>query len=299
MANYSFKKEVEVFILSGGNRHKIDVGEVNFSQTFSEASYPVKTLHDQNRLFEGSVINKANPANFSFNFFAIAENDFSIVETLMLTVGTFDLFVKTAADIFKVTNCVITNGTFVIEKSRPLSIEIQGEGSRVLRGQTLQGSLQSRNTTKTYSIPQSLFTTINNTSRVYVVSHTLELQNDIEWTPYTTVNAALDVTTAGTTMYPSSFSLSKKILSGTIVEYLSDINTGDAQTWGKQAPIEIKAGNGLSGPNFRGFHFGPAQCSFTNRINSGNIFTQSYDWRMTQIPNNLGSFLRYVTDNDT
>ena len=32
MANYSFKKEVEVFILSGGNRYKLDIGEVNFKQ---------------------------------------------------------------------------------------------------------------------------------------------------------------------------------------------------------------------------------------------------------------------------
>ena len=87
MANYSFKKEVEVFILSGGNRYKLDVGEVSFSQTFSEVSYPVKTLHDQNRLFEGSVINRANPANFSFNFFAIAENDFSIVELSLIHIS--------------------------------------------------------------------------------------------------------------------------------------------------------------------------------------------------------------------
>ena len=74
------------------------------------------------------------------------------------------------------------------------------------------------------------------------------------------VNASVNATTAGTSMYPSSFSLSKKILAGTIVEYLTNINTGDAQTWGKQALIEIKAGNGLSDPDFRGFHFGPARC---------------------------------------
>ena len=299
MANYSFKKEVEVFILSGSNRYKLDIGEINFNQTFSEKSFPVKTLHAQNNVFEASSINRASPANFSFNFFAIVQDDFSIVETLMLNVSTFDLFVKTAADIFKITNCVITNGTFVIEKSRPLSIEVQGQGSRVLRGQSLTGSLQSRNATKTYTIPQSLITTINGTSVPYIISHTLELQNEIKWTPYTTVNGAIDASTASTSMYPSSFSLSKKILSGSIVEYLSNINTSDAQTWSKTAQIRIKAGNGLSGSSFRGFDFGPATCSFTNRVGTGNIFTQSYDWRMTQNPTSLGSVLKYVTDNDT
>ena len=295
MANYSFKKEVEVFIVSGGNRHKLDVGDITFSQTFSEKSYPAKSLHLQNNVFERSVINKANPANFSFNVLAIVEDDFNIVQTLMHSVSTFDLFVKTAADIFKIDNCVITNGTFVIEKSRPLSIDVQGQGSRVLRGQSLTGALQSRNSTKTYTIPQSLTTTINGTVVPFVISLTLELQNNIRWTPYTTVHDAISTTSASNSMYPSSFSLSKKILAGTIVEYLTNVNTGDAQTWGKQAPIEIKAGNGLSGSSFRGFHFGPAQCSFTNRINSGDIFTQSYDWRMIQNPT-LSSVLKYETD---
>ena len=299
MANYSFKKEVEVFILSGGNRYKLDVGDVNFNQTFSEKSYPVKTLHAQNNVFEASVINKAAPANFSFSFFAIAENDFSIVETLLLNVSTFDLFVKTAADIFKITNCVITNGTFVIEKSRPLSIEVQGQGSRVLRGQSLTGSLQSRNATKTYGIPQSVITTINGTSVPYIVSHTLELQNEIKWTRYATVNGAIGATTANSSMYPSSFSLSKKILSGSMVEYVSNTNASDTQTWSTSAQVVIKAGNGLSSSSFRGFHFGPATCSFTNRLNPGDVFTQSYDWRMTQNPTSLGSVLKYVTDNDT
>ena len=299
MANYSFKKEVEVFILSGGNRYKLDVGEVNFSQTFSEKSYPVKTLHTQTNVFESSTINKANPASFSFTFFAIVQNDFSIVETLMLNVSAFDLFIKTAADIFKITNCVITNGTFVIEKSRPLSIAVQGQGSRVLRGQSLTGSLQSRNATKTYTIPQSLTTTINGTTVPFIISHTLELQNDIKWTPYTTVNGALDANSASNSMYPSSFTLSKKILSGSMVEYLTNVNASDAQTWSKSASIRIKAGNGLSGSSFRGFDFGPATCSFTNRVNAGSIFTQSYDWRMTQNPTSLGDVLKYVTDNDT
>ena len=95
MANYSFKKEVEVFIVSGGNRYKIDVTDVEFSQAFKETSYPVKTLHSQTSVFEASAINTANPANFSFSFPAIVEADYTIIETLLLNVSQFDLFVKT------------------------------------------------------------------------------------------------------------------------------------------------------------------------------------------------------------
>ena len=79
MANYSFKKEAQVFIVSGGNRHKLDVSSINFSQTFAETSYPVKTLHAQTNVFEASVINRANPADFSFNLPALVEDDFDTI----------------------------------------------------------------------------------------------------------------------------------------------------------------------------------------------------------------------------
>jgi len=296
MPNYNFKKEVEVYIVSGTNRYQIDVSDVSFNQTFAEQSYTQKTLHAPTDFFEGSVVNKANPANFSFAVAAIEEGDFSILETLMLEVSTFDLFVKTPTDVFKVSGCVITNGTFVIEKSQPLSIEVQGEGSRVTRGESLTGTAQNRSATKTYNIPRKLICTINGTTVPYIVSVTLELQNDIAWAPWNTVNGALTATTANTTQYPSTFTIGKKILSGSITEYLTNINASEAQSWSTNATIEIKSGNGLTSSNFRGFHFGPASCSFTNRANPGNIFTHSYDWRMTENPSNLGDKLKYITD---
>ena len=110
-----------------------------------------------------------------------------------------------------------------------------------------------------------------------VTALSLELQNDIKWTPYTTVGGALSATNANTSMYPSSFSLSKKILSGSITAYLTNVNASEAQTWNNSAQIQIKAGNGLSGSSFRGFNFGPATCSYTNRANTGDVFLHSYD----------------------
>ena len=296
MANYSFKQEAQVFLVSGGNRHKLDISSINFSQTFAEKSYPVKTLHAQNNVFEASVINRANPAQFSFTIPALVENDFTIIQTLLLNVTEFDLFVQTAADIFKIAGCVMTNGTYVIERSQSLSIEIQGEGSRLTRGESLTGSLQSRSISRTHTIPQKLTVTIEGTTIPNLITLSLELQNDINWTPYTTVGGALSATNANTSMYPSSFSLSKKILSGSITAYLTDVNASQAQTWDTNTQIQIKAGNRLSGSAFRGFNFGPAACSFTNRANTGNVFLHSYDWRMTENPSSLATELQYITD---
>ena len=149
---------------------------------------------------------------------------------------------------------------------------------------------------RTYTIPQKVIVTIEGTTIPNILSLSLELQNEINWTPYATVHGALSATTPDTSMYPSSFSLSKKILSGSITAYLTNINAAEAQTWDSSAQIQIKAGNGLSSNSFRGFNFGPATCSYTNRANTGDVFIHNYDWRMIQNPTNLADELQYVTD---
>ena len=73
MPTYNFKQEAQVFIVSGGNRHRIDVTDISIGQTFSEKSYPVKTLHAQSNVFEASVINKANAGTFEFSLPALTE----------------------------------------------------------------------------------------------------------------------------------------------------------------------------------------------------------------------------------
>ena len=109
---------------------------MSFGQTFSAETYPVKTLHAQSNVFDNSVINKANAAKFSFTMPAITESDFTVVRDRLLDATSFDLFIKTPADTFKLETAVITNGSFVIEKSRPLSIQISGDASKLTRGQT-------------------------------------------------------------------------------------------------------------------------------------------------------------------
>ena len=295
MPSYNFKREAQVFIVAGGLRYKLDVQDISFSQTFSEESYPVRTLHAQNNVFEASNITKANAANFSFTISAITEADFSVVKDRLLDYGSFDLFIKTSADTFKLETAVITNGSFGIEKSRPLSIQVQGEASKLTRGATLTGTLQNRSATMSYTIP-TLDITLNSNAVNDIVSVSMELQNEISWTPYTTVDSALSVSNAGNTMYPSAFTLSKRILAGSITQYLTDQNVSNTLQWDTDASLSIKAGNGLANAAFRGFSFGPATCSFTNRVGSGTVYTQNYDWRLTDNSVSLATILKYETD---
>ena len=146
-----------------------------------------------------------------------------------------------------------------------------------------------------YTVPR-VSITLNSTLLDGVTSVAMELQNDISWTPYTTVHNALTVTNASNTMYPTAFVLSKKILSGSITQYLTDATVSNTLDWDTDASLTISAGNGLASPNFRGFLFGPATCSFTNRVNAGTVYTQNYDWRMIENVSSLATKLNYITD---
>lgn len=296
MPSYNFKREAELFIVHNGNRYSLDIRDVSFSQNFGEKSYPVKSLHNPTDYFEGSVVNKANPANFSLEVFAIEEADFTIVESLLISTSSFDVYVKTPTDVFKLEKCVITNGSFVIEKSRPLSIAIQGEASKLTRGASLAGSLQSRSATKTFIAPPTLEVTLGSATLTDIVKVTVELQNDIQWLPYETLNASLAASSAANSMYPDGYVVTKKILAGSISQYLTDTNTSNVQSWDTSVSLEIKAGNGLSGSQFRGFHIGSATSTFTNRMNTGSVFLQNYDWRITDNSSSLATIFKYVTN---
>ena len=289
MPTYNFRQEAEVYVVSGGTTHRIHVTDISFGQTFSEESYPVNTIHSPNDLFEASVINKANVANFSFSVPAIVQSNYTILETLLLGASEFDLYIKTQADVYRLRQSVMTNGSFVIERSRPLSLEISGEASQLYKGVT-GFTATSLITSKSYTIP-IVDVTIDGGTLTDVVNITMELQNDVQWIPYTTVNNAV----SSTTMYPSGFKISKKILAGSITQYLTDGNSSNTNSFNTNASISIKAGNGLSGSFFRGFSLGPATCSYTNRIDIGNVFLQSYDWRVVE-NTTLSSILNYTTD---
>ena len=149
-AEYQFKREAKVYIVYGGNQYNIDISEISFVQTFVEQSISSKTIQSQ-EMFERSIINKANPANFSFTFPAIRQDDLKVVFDRALDYQVFDLYIETRQDVYKLRNCVITNGTFIIEKLRPLSMSITGEASQLTIPGVLSGTPVARDPARTYS----------------------------------------------------------------------------------------------------------------------------------------------------
>ena len=274
---------------------RLDVtSDISFTQTFTDKTYPQKTLHEQHKMHEASNIKKANPANFEFTIPALTQNDLDVVFNLLVdyktgttTLNTFDLYIKLPNDVYKLEKCVITNGTFIIEKLENLKLTISGEASKLTRGATISSVSRGARVEQKVSYLEVTADTTDLTEGIYKVS--VELQNTIEWLPYETVNDALDVTNAGNSMYPSDFTLKKRILSGSLGQYVLSTFNSDVQSWKTGIDMVIKAGESAT----QGFQFDLENCSFTNRNSVGEIFTQSYDWKMNDNPTDLGSKLKF------
>lgn len=282
----------------GTSQYSLEVGpELSFSQTFTEDKHSVDTIHE-NKFFDASTITKANAANFEFQLPVISESDFDIVRTKLLDCTTFDLYISTQQDVFRLENSVLTSGTFEIERLKPLRLSVTGQASKLTKGAlssyTIPGAIVADSATRTHLISEEHTVTLGSSDiSDSVFSIKAELQNDIQWTPYQTVNEGLEVTNAATAMYPSSFTINSKTLAGSIGRYLCDTTGSDAQTFNTGTSLRIQAGKDLHVSNaYPGIDINMASCSFTNRAGVDEVFTQSYDWRFTDNSANLLSIIK-------
>jgi len=302
MAVYNFLRDSAVHIVYGGNRYNIKVTpELSFSQTFAEDAYEVKTLHDQTKMFQGTSITKANPADFSFQVALTREKDESIVKSLLTDYDTssgeqllksFDLYFVTKESTLKMEGCIITNGDFLFDRGKPLTLSVSGQGKKLSRvgnaSFSLPGSLQSATATRT-PVKATLDVEVGGSDVTNLVSSTLSVQNNINWTPYETLHNSLSVTNASNAMYPSDYSLGERVVSGNITQYLGSNNSSTFQSFNTDTSIAVKTLD--QGSTFLNANL--SNCMFTKRTSVNEVFTQTFDFRLITSPANLGTTITY------
>jgi hypothetical protein len=303
MPAYSFKKNCKVYLVTGNTRFKIEVyPDLNFSQTFNETAIKVKTLHDQNAMFEDATITTANPADFNFTVLMVKGNDFNIIGDWLTTIvgtgsdealTTYDIYVDNSVDVFKLEKGVATRGTFLIQRDALVTVSIEGQASRLTRfgasGVTIPGVLQARDAALTPIIVRALDVLLNSVTQAHIAGISLEISNEIEWIQYDTLHKSLYVTSASDTQYPEAFVVVKKVLSGTIQQYVTDINNGNLQTWSTNSTLRIRVGDGAA-------YYLDADLPkvvYTNQVQVEDLFVQSYNFRLTSSPADIATVLKY------
>ena len=302
MAKYNFLKESKVHLVHGGNRYLlVTAPNVSFSQTFAEDAIEVKTLHDQTKMFQGTSITKANPADFGFTIYLTKEKDEAIVKTLLTDydategqtrIKTFDLYVVTGESTFKLNECVITSGDFDLSKGSVLALKLSGQAQKLERvgnaSYSLPSSLVSASSTRTPTL-SLIDVEVAGSDVTNIISATLSVQNEISWTPYETLHSSLSVTSASNAMYPSGFTLERRVVSGNVVQYVTDANSSTVQTFNKDTTVRVKTV--VDGSTFLDANL--ANCMFTKRINTADVFTQTFDYRLVGNPANLSTVITY------
>ena len=310
--SYSFLRESKLYIVYGGNKYRIYTSSaISLNQTFAEDSYSVKTLHDQSKMFEGSKITKANPASFSFDIPLTIEKDESIMLTLATEIDTtaesgittqqlksFDAYIQTGSSTFKSEGAVITGATFDFVQENQFTLRLEGEGKKLSRvayydttgtprwddvlddsAYTIPGTAQSESSTRTPLIvyPYLIMDSLNMSS---IISCNLQIQNNIEWTPYENLNSSLSVTNSSNAIFPTTYTLGNRIISGEIRQYQTDNTVGQFDDFSTNTNMTIKAfqvGTASDQTPFFQIQLNPVM--YTARLQMADVYAQSYDFR--------------------
>lgn len=297
--SYSFLRESKLYIVYGGNKYRIYTSTaISFSQTFASDSYSVKTLHNQSKMFEGATITKANPADFTFNVPLTEEKDESPVIDLLSQLSSgqltqFDMYVQTGSAVFKLSNAVITSGSFDINPRSQFTVQLQGEGTKLERvgdeSYSIPGNLVLESATRTPLLVYPVIS-IDSLDMNNIISTTVTIENEVDWTAYETLQASLNVTNASNIMRPSGYTVENRTISGAVRQYQIDNNITQFDDFSTNSNINIKAiqvGNAANATPFLQLSLNPA--TFTARMETGDTFTQSYDFRnldnSTTVPN--------------
>ena len=293
--SHSFLKESKLYIVYGGTKYRIHTSAaLSFSQTFAEDSYPVKTLHDQTKMFEGTTVTKANPASFSFSVPLTAEKDESIVmdfiSDLVSTTDSgintqqlksFDMYIQTGSSTFKVHSCVVTGADFAFNPREQFKVDIAGQGTKLERvgneSYTIPGSAQSG--TSATRTPLIIYpsVSVSGLDMSSIISVTVSIQNNISWTPYETLHSSLSVTNSSNAMFPSAYTVKNRIVSGAIQQYQTDNNNTQFDDFSTNTVIIVSGKKVGDNTSFWSIRMNPAM--YTARANVAEVYSQTYDFR--------------------
>ena len=305
--SYSFLRESKLYIVYNGVKYRIYTSSaITFNQTFAESSYSVKTLHDQSKMFEQSIINKANPADFSFDVSLTAEKNESILLALAVDIDgaiaaesdiepqklkEFDMYVQSGNTTWKISRCFITSAVLDFIPDNPFTLRLEGQGTKLERVGTQSYTITSDSTFTESSTRTPLIVypsvTLGGTAVANILSCNLQIQNNIDWIPYDTLHSSLSVTNSSNAMFPADYTLEKRIVSGEIRQYHLNTNYNDHADFSTSVELAITGKKVSDNSDFFKITIDPAV--FTSRLNPEEVYTTSYDFHSSDNTDTLAT----------
>ena len=282
---YNFKKNAKAYIVSGTQQYQIDIyNDISASQTFDEQSYKRKTLHALNDLHDHAVVNNANPANFSFTTPIPDSASTPIVLTLGGTyaggiVSSFDLYIQSDNVIYKLEKCVIDSMAFNLEMKSVLTVSVSGTAAKLSKfgnvgSVTIPGTVNTL--TRSYAKIDRLSVSIAGSVLDSIAAINVDLKNDINWVGNNTVNEAI----TGSMMYPSSYTVQGRTLSGSITQFITSDNIDTLSDTSTSAAIDLSIYYLTYSSSTALLRFNLPSTVFTRRLNFEELINRVYDFRL-------------------
>ena len=162
---------------------------------------------------------------------------------------------------------------------------MQGEGTKFSKvgneSYTIPGSTESESATRTPLMVYPVVT-VDSLDMNNITSATVNIQNNIDWTPFETLQSSLSVTDASNVMRASNYVVSKRLISGAISQYQTDNNINQFDDFSTTANITlkgVKVEDAANATPFIQLALNPA--TFTARMTPSEVFMQSYDFSYT------------------
>ena len=278
---YNFKKNAKLYIVEGSNKHSIEVyADLSASQTFDEQGYRLKTLHSLNDLHDGATIVRASPANFQFTTPIFDTDTIPIALTLGSsysngTVPNFDIYLESDNIIYKIQKAVIETSTFNVSMDSILTVSISGSASKLsVFTDTVPGT-PVISTNRQYVRPTGLTSSIGGVQLDTIASVNIEIANEVSWTPNNTLHESL----SGALIYPASYTVGSRRVSGSLTQFLTSENVDSLSDTSTSSAIvvDVLTSIGQSVPFLR---FNLPSSVFTRRINMDELFNRVYDFRL-------------------
>jgi len=142
-------------------------------------------------------------------------------------------------------------------------------------------SVKSESATRTPLIVYPVVT-VDSLDMNNITSVTLQVQNNIDWLPFETLQSSLAVTNSSNVMRASKYTVNKRIISGAISQYQTDNNITQFDNFSTSANITlkgIKMGDAVNATPF--FQIALTPATYTARMSPSEVYMQSYDFSYT------------------
>ena len=281
----TFRHGTKLTMIYEGNRYQFLVNATVATQTYTESSQNVKTLHSP-KLIERTFSTKKGLVNLSFTVYlsttGVVERSIldwfnftdtggnHIISPLVSNIGTADFYIEAEGTIYRIVNCVGENISFKLSNDTPLNIEVTSQGANMEQVSSIPetGVLVTQVGTRGfYGAPVSVvgYPLLN--------AITCEITRSIDWAKKQSTH---DIGTIFINSTPIVTGLS---VSGAITQYKTD----DSNDYVPDSTITINYGDTFT------IHLD--SCNTTDRWAMQGIHMKQIDYKL--LPSTTNSYIRF------